>query len=282
MKEYYTDIEKKMVNYFVDHYQEKILFYEFIAKNMDAVAIELLADDSFAIVSNQDLEIKEYSKAERSVIDIICFIEYLLKENLITLFAYSKDQIDSNTKAIRIYDREKYKYNETIDSPQKDNLSLEEFFAAIKSGRYTVPIKENGRQGEAVLYGHKLISQGSISDFIKGNFNTFMYPSTLLIELANSKFKTPEQIRFETQLDDTQRKHKEIMCKTRWALGISFAGLVTALILPFCTKTTLAEKDEIINSIQSVKTEFPTVIKTKITNDTIKVDVVKPTPIKKK
>lgn len=282
MKEYYTDIEKKMVNYFVDHYQEKILFYEFIAKNMDAVAIELLADDSFAIVSNQDLEIKEYSKAERSVIDIICFIEYLLKENLITLFAYSKDQIDSNTKAIRIYDREKYKYNETIDSPQKDNISLEEFFAAIKLGRYTVLIKENGRRGEAVLYGHKHISQGSISDFIKGNFNTFMYPSTLLIELANSKFKTPEQIRFETQLDDTQRKHKQAMLWTRFAAVVSFLGLLIALILPFYTKTTLAEKDEIINSIQSVKTEIPAVIETKITNDTIKVDVVKSTSIKKK
>lgn len=282
MKEYYTEIERKMVNYFIDHYGERILFYEFIAKNMDAVAIELLADDSFAIVSTQEFEIKEYSKAERSVIDIICFIEYLLKENLITLFAYSKDQIDSNTKAIRIYDREKYKYNETIDSHKKDNLSPEEFFAAIKSGLYTVPIKENGREGEAVLYGHKLISQGSISDFIKGNFNTFIYPSTLLIELANSKFKTPEQVRFATQLGDTQKKHNQAIWWTRITAGVSFVGLLIALLLPFCTKTKLAEIDEIKQVIQSTKTEIPTVIETKITNDTIKVDFIKPTPIKKK
>lgn len=111
--------------------------------------------------------------------------------------------------------------------------------------------------------------------------DSYFVVSNALIDLAKHDFKSIEQRRFEEQLNDVNKKHKETMCKTRWALGLSFAGLVMALILPYCPEIKLAEIDEIKKEIQSIKTKIPAVIETRITNDTIKVQVVKPMPIKR-
>lgn len=107
--------------------------------------------------------------------------------------------------------------------------------------------------------------------------NVGVFVSQDLKDLVKNNFETPEQIRFEKQLKEAKRQ----TCGAYIAAGVSFLGLLVAMALPFLTKTKLAEIDEIKQVIQSTKTELPAVIETKITNDTIKVDVVKPTPIKR-
>lgn len=107
--------------------------------------------------------------------------------------------------------------------------------------------------------------------------NVGVFVSQDLKDLVKNNFETPEQIRFEKQLKEAKRQ----TCGAYIATGVSFLGLLIAMALPFLTKTSLKEIEDIKLEIRNVKTELPAVIETRITNDTIKVQVVKPMPIKR-
>ena len=83
MKENYTDFEKKIIKYLIDNFNSKIETGVLFAENMDAVAIELLVDKEFAIVAREKIEPSlNYSKAERSILELICLIDYLIDSKL--------------------------------------------------------------------------------------------------------------------------------------------------------------------------------------------------------
>lgn len=272
MKEYYTAIEKNILKYLNDHSCKKLFVNELIVEHMDAVAIELINNNLFEIFTTEDVSHKEdmeYSKAEKSILDIICFVDYLLKNNLIYTFRYTDDIIDTNSKIYRIYNKKQYEYVEktkdhkqyTITSDNFESISL----AQMLPGNY---ISKCGNI-QAIEVKSRIISQGYISKFLKSHIGEFVYVSPILTEVVKNDFKTNEQIRFRKQLKEAINQTKGAYI----AAFVSFLGLLVALVLPFCTKMELAEKDEIIKAINATKIAIPADIDTKITNDTIKVDV---------
>lgn len=233
-----------------------------IREELSAFAIEWSApsdEQQFCklLGDNEELDGKLFH-----LLDIITLLSYLKYNGLILLL---------NTQGERdryLYDRTKYNRK---DDGTYWTLAQQEIFMGNP-----VTIEGFTPRGSFSVYTN------SLPELLDEFVYTLIFPTQELVDLVNNNFITPEQRRFEVQLNDANKKHNETMCKTRWALGVSFAGLVAALILPFCTETKIANIEEIKQTIQAAKTEIPIVIETKITNDTIKVDVVKPTSTKRK
>jgi hypothetical protein len=108
--------------------------------------------------------------------------------------------------------------------------------------------------------------------------------SNYLIELVKNDFRTPEQIRFEKQLDDANEKHSQVIGKaqiqvkySRLAFVVSLVTLVISSVLGIWTKCseTKIDQSQLSQIKQSIEqTTLPDVIKTEITNDTLTTRIV--------
>lgn len=122
---------------------------------------------------------------------------------------------------------------------------------------------------------------------LKRYFSSNILVNYQLVELVKNDFKTPEQIRFDTQLGDANKKHKEAMKIAKNSVYISWAALfITTMVsvaIPLSCDTNIHEDsiDAIDKIIQENKTTIPQTINTNIVNDTLKVDVVKSAPNKR-
>lgn len=245
---------------------------EFFIKNMDAVALRINKDNTCDIIIKGDLDRdahknRYYNNGEKSIIEIISTINCLKKEGLIDIYWYDNDVVDST----HWYNKEEHTYHDDVLINNKGErievTSFDHLFSLMTSGTYTV---ESGKGIVSVLYCTKLTSKGTIVDFIKENCSTFIYPSSILTQLVKNEFKTPEQRRFKKQ---------------QWATWVSIGIAILIGLMSIWLSNNSVELigiEGIKQEIRNTKTEIPAVIQTKITNDTIKVDVVKPTPIKKK
>jgi len=94
--------------------------------------------------------------------------------------------------------------------------------------------------------------------------------SNYIIDLVDNNFKTPEQRRFEKQLDDANEKHIETMNEAHKQGRIAWAAFFVAcitLLIPFCTDTKI-NKGQFNQIKQTIEQTKPSdVIKTEITND---------------
>ncbi|HPT05695.1 MAG TPA: hypothetical protein PK500_03445 [Candidatus Egerieousia sp.] len=229
MKEYYAGFEKQIAKYLVEHSNEKIMPYNVLAKNMDAIAIELLIDDGFAIVTAEHISEDqhksfEFLKSEKSILDIIALLKYFEQEGLITYFFFNKDEIESE-KPRQIYDKDKYIYHEKLNTGEviKDP-TFEELKRALSAGRYSSVKEENGQMVEEFYAETRLQSKFYISDFVKGHFGSFIFVSPMLVELVKNKFLTPVQVRF---------KRQQIVS---WvAIGLAFFSSLAAMIVQLCS-----------------------------------------------
>jgi hypothetical protein len=80
---------------------------------MNTIAIELKEDKKFAIVTKEVLSKTHpiYSKAERSILEIIFLIYYLIDSKLVQPFQFNEAELETiinEKKIIRIYDKDKY------------------------------------------------------------------------------------------------------------------------------------------------------------------------------
>lgn len=139
-------------------------------------------------------------------------------------------------------------------------------------------------------------AKGMITDWVKPEFDTdfgsyvqhyvsgFCFVSNALRDLEKNNFKSPEQLRFEHQLDDANKKHAEAMGKaqdqvkySQRAFYCSIAAFFFALlfgIIQMCSETTL-DKNQLNQIKQTIEqTTIPDVIKTQIVNDTLTTKVV--------
>lgn len=248
MKEF-SEFEKRIIQIFVDLYNKDEL-------SRANVLYKLYGEDVFFIDRVDDFFPLKYKKTSdlktilNELVSIKFLYDYLLREGYIT---------ESSTSEL--------------------SVSTTNFIKNITFDKYN-------------KYGP--IFPDSISWVNVSNQSNKIWLSQVLIDLVNNNFKTQEQIRFEKQLSDAETKHNEAMDKAQtqiyqnrsntkvafFAAIVSFIGLLVALILPFCIKTKLAEKDEIIKEIQAVKKEIPAVINTRITNDKLDADIVTSTKIK--
>lgn len=277
MREDFTNFEKGLIKDLADHANNKIFPNEFIAKHMKAIAIELLVDDTFAIVTTEDVDAKksnEYTVAEKSILDIMYLIDYLKIANLIVIHYYTKEVFNTNGKIIRIYNKQRYVYNSKPDDKKPNEiLTADEFAAAILSGRYSSKDNESAQRKESFFVDNRLQSQGYIYNFIKSHIGAFIYVSPMLEELYKNNFKTSEQKRFDKQ-------YKQTLIGIVVAIAVGILSIILG-IWSGLRPTELAEIEDIKQEIKAVKTELPSVVDTRVTNDTLKVSVLKPTIVHK-
>ena len=119
--------------------------------------------------------------------------------------------------------------------------------------------------------------------FIEGNYYKVVYPSQELFNLVENNFKTIEQLQFEQEIDQANVHHEKAMESAKKQVKIAWlafgVALVTLLItLGFNIWGTVKVKsntiDKQLNQI-IIQQKLPDIIKTKITNDTLKVNVIK-------
>lgn len=98
-----------------------------------------------------------------------------------------------------------------------------------------------------------------------------------LIDFAKD-FKTIEQRRFETQIDNLWRTHGQAMktatktlCWTRWAFVVACLSIIVSTVMEKCSDKDLTIR-ELNNTLKENK--IPSVFTTKIANDTIKAIII--------
>jgi hypothetical protein len=108
--------------------------------------------------------------------------------------------------------------------------------------------------------------------------------SNYIIDLVEHDFKSPEQRRFERQLEITDTYHKVAMGKAQKQVNIAWGAFVVSLtaliisstlgILEKCSETKINQSQ--LNQIKQTieQKTLPEVIKTRITNDTLTTKVV--------
>ena len=269
MRENFTSFEQEIMRELSLAANKKIMPYDFIAKHMKAIAIELLKDDKFVIVTSKCLpkDLLEYSLAEKSILDLMYILSYLEKEDLIVPQHYTKQELKVEDKEIRIFDKDKYIFHEKTGKGANAILTEEEYPEALKAGRYSHPTTINNQHAEDFYAESKLKSGVYIFNFIKKHSGCFLYVSPVLVELVDNDFKTHDQIRFEKT--------------TKWAkLGLWLAfglGLIGIVFNIYSIRkpTSFKESKQIEQEISSVKTETPKLINQQIKNDTLKVNMIK-------
>lgn len=283
MRENFTSFEQEIMRELSLAANKRIMPYDFIAKHMKAIAIELLKDDRFAIVTSKPLpkDFLEYSLAEKSILDLMYILSYLEEEKLIVPQHCTRQELKVGDKAIRIFDKDEYKYNEEAVKKRNDILTEEELIEALRNGRYSHPTTINNQYAENFYLESKLEASVYIYDFIKKHYGCFLYVSPALVELVNDDFKTHDQIRFEKQLKDSQQKHEESMLEAKkqtnyaqWAFYAAMGALIVSLSSTIITQCS-NDNELIRNEIRSTKTETPKLINQQIKNDTLKVNMIK-------
>lgn len=281
MRENFTLFEQKIMRDLSLAANKKIIPYDFIAKHMKAIAIELDEDDKFWIIINGEFpdDRLEYSQGEKSILDIMHIISYLENQELILIEHFTKEELKVKGDRIRIFDKDKYIYNEKTG--EEDDDTLEGSCAASKSGKYSHPTTINNQPAEDFYFESKLKSGVYIFNFLKKHSGCFLYVSPALVELVDNNFKTHDQIRFEGQMDDATKKHEEAMSKAktqiRFSQGAFYVALLAFLVSLVSAIITQCSNDNklIRDEIRSVKTGAPKLMNQQIKNDTLKVNMIK-------
>lgn len=122
-------------------------------------------------------------------------------------------------------------------------------------------------------------NNGILYNFFSMKGNSPILISHYIVELVENKFKTQEQLRFDQQLRDADKKHAETMRNSQkqvlysqLAFGASILALIVSLtvgIIQICggTKIDKCQFNQIQQTIEQ-KT-LPDVIKTEMTKDTL-------------
>jgi len=255
MRENFTPFEQEIMRELALSANKMIMPYDFIAEHVDAIAIELDEDKKFSIVINEDIpNHPEYSKGEKSVLDIMHIISYLENQELIVIEPFTKEELKIKDKKIRIYNKEKYDYYE---SDGTDVLEDSFFY-----DHYLLKGFEKNPSVE-ILSEIKLKSGVYVYEFMEKHYGRFLYVSPALVELVKCNFKTHDQIRSEKQIKYSQG-----------AFYVALFAFIVSLVSAIITQSS-NENDLIRTEIRSVKTQTPKLINQQIKNDTLKVNMIK-------
>jgi hypothetical protein len=131
------------------------------------------------------------------------------------------------------------------------------------------------------------ISTSSYLEFLISNYSNFIYPTQELIDLVKNDFKTIDQRRFEEEMKTVKLNHTEAMkkalCQIRiaWmACAFTIITLIATLGFNYCSTVNI-KSPKIEEQLNQIKFEIheqkqPDVINANITNDTLKVFLLKP------
>jgi hypothetical protein len=143
----------------------------------------------------------------------------------------------------------------------------------VKHGAYY--ITKNILSSDGVDINKYLVIHTDIGKEIEERSKKLIHPSYTLIDLVLKDFKTPEQLEFETQLNEAKKQ----TCYSRRALVVALVALILSLvstIFTTCTDTKIDNKqfNQIIQSIEKQSQQKK--IKSETVNDHFKIKPIKP------
>jgi hypothetical protein len=155
-----------------------------------------------------------------------------------------------------------------------------------------IPLFENNDFGSEGIGKDRIKDLFQITDpkilrFLKINRYKVVYPSQELFDLVENDFKTIEQIRFEKELSLANKHHAKAMRSAKKQLCFARLAFIVSVITLFITLgynyygIVNIKSPKIEEQLNQIKIEIldqkqPKVINTNITNDTLKVFLLKP------
>lgn len=191
----YSSFEKEIITKLTNYYRE----HKDNPNLMDFV-INQIEDDFAVYIFIEQKELKLFYKEFRQIelfLEIISIIDFLIKEKLI--------------------------FTHILKKPLRGNF--------ISTTLSTDDINDKITNIEVNKDTLKVTTiQTNIFDMILNYTNSFYLPTFKLRHLIDNDFKSEEQIRFEIQLQDEEKKHQEAMKKANLQIKIGWIALAIAII----------------------------------------------------
>lgn len=200
------------------------------------------------------------------------------------------DEIAEIIYLLKILEDEKYIFTHKLKQSEEDNMLFNRRKYKVENQQhgkiFTITL---GNKIEGYLTNSMVINTdfGKLVEHFAGSLVHITFP---LKELVDNNFKSPEQRRFEKQLEVTETNHKVVMKKAQkqeyiaWgAFGISLITLLVTFgfgIWEKCSETKIYQSQ--FNQLKQTieQKAMPEVFKTEITNDTLTSKVVEMPKVK--
>jgi len=235
------------------------IFYSIIKRSVQLKPAENVG---FELFDGESENIEDKEKYKTAIlegyiplVELVNLFKYLEKSNLISFIPnYNNEWIDHEIENFKLIC---YGIDE-----EKEHYQVKE----VEKKKPRFPIKDS-----------------SVVDFLDKKYLHLVSVSCELIDMVNHDFKTIEQRNFEIELNQSKEQHKQAMKSATkqvhiawWAFGIAFVTLIATLCFNIWEigKTKSDITDEQLKRI-IIQQKMPDVIKTKITNDTLKVKIIK-------
>lgn len=213
-------------------------------------------DDKFEYIeiydvdSNSDMIMNKFSK----LLEIVFLLDYLSHNMYIGIYRKSKPEEAIYSRSDFVFDKKNRIVSKKTSPPDTTCLNVDHVEL------HTTLCKK-------------------ISEYA----NSYFHVSENLVELVRNNFIPEEQLRFETQMNDTQVKHSQAMITAKKTLKWTQAAFVIAFLATIFTVTIgvfdlLSPKDMTIRELNKtmIDKKLPDVISAELTNDTVKVIVINP------
>lgn len=235
------------------------IFYSIIKRSILLKPNESMGFELFNGESDNNENQEEYKKAILEgyipLVELVNLFRYLKNNNLISFIPnYNNEWIDHELDNFKLI------YQGIDEQEKHDEIRKTE------ENKHRFTIKDS-----------------SVVEFLDKKYSHLVSVSTELIELVNNDFKNIEQRNFEIELYQSKKQHTQAMksankqVRIAWmAFGIAFFTLIGTLCFNIWgsvkIKSDITEKQlkQII-----IQQKMPDVIKTKITDDTLKVKIIK-------
>jgi len=196
--------------------------------------------------------------------DIMVLFEYLDREGLVHIFELEKH---SGQKAI--FNSKKYKYDEVTD---KYKLLIDDVIYLPK--------------GKLLIKDSDILSYNIASPFLNLKqlldkySHAIIYPTPTLEDYVSNGYKTDEDIKFEKQYQQTKTSINIAKKGCRIAFITGLASIILNMAMLRCdTHIYNSQQTEIIETIKESRTIIPSIIDTRLTNDTLKINIVNSVPM---
>lgn len=258
---YTTDKQKELLRKIVEDYDDygKIGNKYILRMVLDVTnnaALEWNVDDSVTNLYNDD------PNKMLDFIGCIGLIDYLLKNNLIYIHS-SRRNLSADKHVVATNAATIEQVIELIGIDNAKSLGENKYFYKKSNGIFSI-------------LTNKSILRTDLCKKVDFFGDSLVYPMPYLVEYVEKGFKTEEELRFDSQMNDTQNKHAQAMDTAkrtlRWTRMAFFIAFVAAMF-PMISETLdlLAKKDmtirELNDSMKSLYTHFESA---QIQSDTLK------------
>ena len=196
--------------------------------------------------------------------DIMVLFEYLDREGLVHIF-----ELENHSGQKAIFSSKKYKYDEVTN---KYKLLIDDVIYLPK--------------GKLLIKDSDILSYNIASPFLNLKqlldkySHAIIYPTPILEDYVSNGYKTDEDIKFEKQYQQTKTSIwiAKVSCVIAFITG--FASIIMNIfMLDSDTRIDNSQQTEIIETIKESKTIIPSIIDTRLTNDTLKINIVNSVPM---